>query len=359
MKTKNFFGVFLIFLCTIGFISCSDDDPKFHLELSKNSCEVMQGRSVAIELTTHENTTLEIENSDLIEVLYTWGFGNFKAKIEIKGKQKGKTDIVVTDHETGESMTITVKVKEYPMPRLSVDHPKVNIFDRMDFYLSTEGSQSINASDLSAVCDSMVWTANGLKGSFRVFEHGEGEGWASSRLTLKWGHCFMYPGEYKTYLTAWKDNKAIYRHQLDISVANSKDFLTYNWSDITKDSQAWSTYADVFKSSPQLMITYGLGGTTPFVEVRLFSGSFAQRYQALYDYFSQLYFAPTYEDTTEKQKMWKLYDELFSTHKKEGYPVAIWVTERANIILLMQDEAMDYSGYVIYAEPKKQESALF
>ena len=76
----------------------------------------------------------------------------------------------------------------------------------MNFYLYNKNSQSINSSELSAICDSIVWTVDGLNGSFRVFEHEEGEDWMDSHLTLKWGHCFKYPSEYKTYLTAWKDN---------------------------------------------------------------------------------------------------------------------------------------------------------
>lgn len=54
--------------------------------------------------------------------------------------------------------------------------------------------------------------------------------------------------------------------------------------------------------------------------------------------------------------MWQLYDELFSEQKKydSAYPVAIWVAERANIVLLLLDESTEFPGYVVYAEPKKQ-----
>ena len=55
--------------------------------------------------------------------------------------------------------------------------------------------------------------------------------------------------------------------------------------------------------------------------------------------------------SSKTDKMWQLYDKLFSEQKKDGYPVAIWVTEHANIILLLLDEAMEYPGYVVYAEP--------
>ncbi len=181
----------LLFLFTMGFTSCSEDDKQeYYLELSQNSCEVIQGYSISIDLTAHENTTLNVENPELIDAAYIWELDDYKAKIEIKGKQKGETDLVVTDHETGESATIKVKVTEYPMPRLAVKQPKGNIFDTMNFYLYNEDSKSINSNSLSVVCDSIVWTVDEINNSFRVFEH-EGVG---NRLTLEWGHCFKYPG---------------------------------------------------------------------------------------------------------------------------------------------------------------------
>lgn len=352
MKMKLFFLPVLLSVLTISVVSCSKDDDKleYHLVFSKSSCEVMQGSSVTIDLTAHENTTLDIKNSDIIDAVYTWGFDEYKAKIEIKGKQKGETEIVVTDHETGESATVTVTVKEFQMPCLAVKQLKGNIFDLMNFYLYNEDSTPINSNSLSTICDSIVWTIDGVNGSFRVFEH---EDWVSTHLTFEWGHCFKYSGDYKTNLTAWKDNKAIYRHQLDITITDEKDFLAYNWSDIIKDSQAFTGYADVLNSSPGLMTTYGLSGTVPFAEVRVFGSDFVQSYHTLYDFFCGLYSSPTYTDKTHK--MWQLYDELFSEQKEypNAYPVAIWVEERANIVLLLLDESTESPGYLIYAEPNR------
>ena len=353
MKVKMFFLPVLLSALVISVISCSKDDDKlnYHLELSKNSCEVMQGESVAIDLITHENTTLDIKNPELVDAVYTWNFDGNKAKIEIKGKQKGETNIVVTDHETGELATITVKVTAFPMPHLAVKQPKGNIFDMMNFYLYNEESKSIDSHSLSTVCDSIIWTADGMNGSFRVFEHG-----TKYHLTYTWEHCFKYPGEYKTNLVAWKDNKVIFRHQLDITITNNKDFLTYNWSDITKNSQAWTNYTDVLTSNLDLITTYGLSGIVPFAEVRVFGSDVAQSYHTLYDYFSKLYSVPTYTDQREKNKMWQRYDELFSEQKQypNAHPVAIWVTKRANIALLLLDESTEFPGYVVYAEPNRQ-----
>ncbi|SFK46944.1 hypothetical protein [Proteiniphilum acetatigenes] len=349
MKTKFLFGILVLFLGTISFVSCNDDEDKteYHLKLSKNSCEVMQLRTTSIYLIAHENTTLDIASPELIDAVYKWGnHEGFTAIIEITGKQKGETSIVVTDNVTGESATIKVKVTEYPMPRLAVKQPGGNIFDIMSFYLRNDSSEPV-FNELSSVCDSIVWSVKGQSGSYRVFDY-KGHG---SDLVMEWGHCFLFPGEYETYLTVWKDNNEIFCDQLDISVTDDKDFLAYDWKDITKTSQAWTAYVDVLGSNPGLMTSYSFNGPVPSVEVVL-SSDRDQSYDILYSYFSKLYAEPAYEDHKEKQKMFQLYDELFSEQKKypHDYPCAIWVTEHANIVLLIID-TLDVFKYVIYAEP--------
>lgn len=356
MREKCMLGALLMFLFTIGFVSCDNDDNDneneklpYDLELSQNTCEMKQGGSAVIDLISHENTTLDIKNPELIDAVYTWGLDGYKAKIEIKGKQKGETEILVTNHETGKSATITVTVTEFPMPRLAVEQPKGNIYDMMNFYLYREDSASIKNGELSAVCDSIVWTVEGIPGSFRVFEHKE----IGVSLSMTWGHCFKYSGEFKTNLTAWKDNEPISRSELDITITNDKDFLAYNWSGITEDSQEWTAYADVLTPNVDLMTTYGIRGEVPFVTVKIFNSDTGQNDYTIYDYISTLYSDPTYTDKVEKDKMSQLYDELFSEQKEysDAYPVAIWKTERANIVLLLLDESRESPGYIVYAEP--------
>ena len=44
----------LLFLFTMGFTSCSEDDKQeYYLELSQNSCEVIQGYSISTVSYTH------------------------------------------------------------------------------------------------------------------------------------------------------------------------------------------------------------------------------------------------------------------------------------------------------------------
>ena len=110
-------------------------------------------------------------------------------------------------------------------------------------------------------------------------------------------------------------------------------------------------------SGPDLMTTSGLAGSVPFVEARLLhEDDNAQSYRVLYDYFCRLCSLPAYEDSVDKQEMWRRYDELFSEQKKypDAYPVAIWTTRRTNIVLLLLDESAEVPGYMVYAEPAGQ-----
>lgn len=361
MKTKKLSKLLLLFLCTINLIGCNNEETESacHLELTVNSCKIILGGSESVKLTAHENTTLDITDGEVADAVYTWG-GNteYASDIKITGKRDGETDIIVTDHETGETATIKVEVTKAPMPHLVLKKGnRKNVFDRMDFYLTNDGSQSITMGLLSEVCDSIVWTVNGQKGSYRLYERESGEGVVKSHLVMEWGHCFIFPGDYETCLTAWKDNKVLYQDILSVTIINDKDFLGFNWKDVTNTSQAWTSYADVIGSNPDLMTTYRFNAGVPSVEVAYFNVTsdkyLSQSYDVLYNYFCSFYSQPTYEDKKDKQKIFRLYKELFSEQKvyPNAYPCAIWVTDNANAVLLLDED--DSARYIVYAEPRQ------
>lgn len=351
MKTEFSIGVTLIFLGLFSFISCTDKEDEIgqhYLELSANSCEVTQLRTTSISLVAHENTTLEITHPELVDATYKWeSHDDFTAAIEITGKQPGETTIVVTDNVTGESGIIKVKVTGYPMPRLGVKQPAGNIFELMEFHLYNDSPELV-FNELYYVCDSILWRVKDQEGAFRIF-NSTGNG---IHLVMKWAHCFQLPGKYETYITAWKDNKEIFSDQLNISVTDEKDFLMYDWEDITETSKVWTEYIDVLGNNPYLATAHDLNGTIPSVEMRASKETFSKSHDILYSYLRELYGEPTYEDEKEKQEIFQLYDELFSEHKKypDGYPHAIWITERARIVLL-EVESYDTFKYAVYAEP--------
>lgn len=134
MKTKELFGMlFAAFLAVAGLAACSDDEKggetPYHLELPTTSYELMQYRGGNIGLTAHENTTIEVDDPELIEAKFEWGYytdSPINAAIILTSKgEKGETFIRITDHETGETATLRVKVVDNYLP-ISIDesnHP--------------------------------------------------------------------------------------------------------------------------------------------------------------------------------------------------------------------------------------------
>lgn len=341
--------LFIAFVTISALVACNgEDEMDFHLALSKPSCEVMEGQSIAVGLSAHENTTINITDPALIDAIYTWRESE-TAIIEIKAKQKGETSIRVTDHETGETATLAVTVTEFPLPQLGARQTGGNIFDMMEFYLYNKNdySLSIDFNELAAVCDSIVWTVKGVEGSYKVFKHEKGDSYAEHHLTMKWSHCFMLPGEYETLLTAYKDGKAINSSKQNQTITDEKDFLAYNWNEITQSSQAWTGYVNVLNQNG-IHSCYKLNNGIPSVDLLSLEGD---GYNMLYGYLCKLYGQPPYNDKDDKLRT--LYGQLFSENKRDGYPCAIWVTERAHIILLLADDGYDWQGYRVYAEPAK------
>lgn len=354
MKTRHLLNTILLcFAFTIGFSSCNNENEPnitYQLKLSQTSCEIMQGNDVTISLTAHENTTIDIGNPELIHATYKWNINN-NSFIKITAQKAGETHITVTDHETGASATVEVKVIEYPMPTLISDNSEGNIFELMSLHLTSE--IPIVMDELVNVYDSLVWTVKGQEGSFKVFYHINEEDYHEESLTFEWGHCFQLPGNYETYLTAWKDNRIISSNQYNITIHNNKDFLNYNWEDITENSSNSQGYTDILGSNTEISTSFGLNNNIPFIKVSKIYDDLIPRHEDLYNLFSQLYGSPTYEEEIHGQDyMTELYNKLFSKQKSypNDRPFAIWTTERANFVLLLHStnwEAM----YIIYAEP--------
>lgn len=105
------------------------------------------------------------------------------------------------------------------------------------------------------------------------------------------------------------------------------------------------------------MTTYRFNAGVPSVEVAYFNVTsdkyLSQSYDVLYNYFCSFYSQPTYEDKKDKQKIFRLYKELFSEQKvyPNAYPCAIWVTDNANAVLLLDED--DSARYIVYAEPRQ------
>lgn len=244
------------------------------------------------------------------------------------------------------------QAEPYEFPTLGASQTEGNIFDPIQFRLQT-GNSFMKQDELEDLCDSIVWTLKGEPGSFRVFEKEESPGVSGSRLCLSWTHCFTLPGRYEAHLTAWKDNAPLIDSCLELNITDGKDFLLFNWQDITDNAKGWTGHANVLDEHCRFITNYGQEEGTPFMQLRIFEAAPSDSYTLLHDYFCRLYGEPAYGSRTVRQQMFDLYTELFSGHKlyPDASPLHIWLTERARVVLLQLEDWAKGADYVAYAEP--------
>lgn len=150
MKTERRFGMLLVaFLAAAVLAACSDNDKDgevaYHLALPVSSCEVMQNGTESVGFTAHENTTLEVADPELIEAKLIWGYctdSPINAAVFLTSKgEKGETTVRITDHETDETATLSVKVTDSYLP-IGIDdsnHPA--LANDISFYLVNNGQR--------------------------------------------------------------------------------------------------------------------------------------------------------------------------------------------------------------------------
>ena len=86
--------------------------------------------------------------------------------------------------------------------QLNADKTTCNLLDLTTFSISF--NRTVSMWDISNQFDSIVWIVEDKDKnlhSFRIMEQQE--------KTFLWSHCFYYPGEYKTYLSGYKDKKKL------------------------------------------------------------------------------------------------------------------------------------------------------
>ena len=123
---------------------------------------------------------------------------------------------------------------------LEAETSSQNIFAPIVFYQSFDFGK--DAPCLSEVYDSIVWKSSHSPNSFKVFSHSNYARYVETTF-FKWAHVYYSPGTYKTYLLGYKNNEIIYSSDtISIDITNKKDFLAFNWKDVT-DSDFTTGYA--------------------------------------------------------------------------------------------------------------------
>lgn len=232
-----------------------------------------------------------------------------------------------------------------------------NIFDPSEFNIQFEfeGKTSYTGADISESYDSIIWVVSGQQGSRRIFI-GYSSQHPGTSLTWSWSHCFYSPGHYEARLHGYKSNKIVCSDTLQVDVTDNKDFLGWNWNELTdlnrnighinalNRNYEFTTYAAISQQgipSIELNLWNSLGE-----EEKLFS---QKSDTVLYNYITSLYRQPVYDRNSSE--LADKYNILFSKIDENVQPCAIWLTRNAKIVLLKKDVKNNERCW-IYAEPE-------
>lgn len=248
-----------------------------------------------------------------------------------------------------------IPVEEPPIPpqvRITNADNGKNVFESMVFGVYLEGSDdALNL--LHKHYDTLVWSIPALDLSFTFFESGN----SYSRLQSMWGTCFFTPGTWNTSVLGYRDGEVVYRYEFPVTVANDRDFLCYDWEDVTDGQDRGSGYHDVFSSrernwyfssyrtirdgEPSLTLYCSSGNGEPMSET--------MERKLLFDQLCTLYGEPAYDE--DNSETGAEYDKLFRFRKEGLRPLCIWITDSSRMVLLRDDGEFPVHMHTVYAEP--------
>ena len=230
--------------------------------------------------------------------------------------------------------------------KLTTPTKEINIFEMMKFSISIETTHPfITMLDLHQAYDSVIWKVSGVKGESKILKQYS----SSSHFIWQWGHHFFAPGNIETYLIGYKNNTIIHLDTLSLEITNKKDFLGYNWKEITEDSKHTEGYVDAL-SDVQFSTFKTIHDNIPGVRFYLWDNH-SDSDKILSEYITKTYSEPVYTHK-EADLLLKKYHELFHYKREKAHPQCMWITPTSKIVLLRCTDKDDPWQYQIYAEPK-------
>lgn len=294
------------------------------------------------------------------EFVINWGDGTFDTIViynDCRTTMNGGYDIkrhyVVNGVKT-ESHRITITKEtaapsEPKFPTLEIKGASLNtytanIFEPVHFYL--EGDDYMNWS-LSQLCDSLVFSVMGENESRKVYYDEKGH----SELIVGWDHYFYLPKGCICSIQAYKDNDVIYTDAIEVNLTNDKDFLMYDWDDISDAAIGTVPYNNFIIPELCLISRAGFVGEVPYAIVTMDKGMNVEGVKAwLYDYVVKFYKEPTYSESSEVNTK---YAELFASADEKDTPLFVWNDNKSVVALIMYDYGEGRWIYYIKAEPVK------
>jgi len=238
-------------------------------------------------------------------------------------------------------------------PKLKASYKEQNIFEMVTFSISIDGNDFpfMNIFTLSASYDSIVWKVINLEKTRKVFSYSSDSESNFANFTFQWGHNFFLPDEYKTCLLGYKNNAVIYSDTVSIQITDKKDFLGYNWIDITKQGDHTEGFQDALSENTEFAILKTFHNNIPGIRFFLRDTS-SGKGKTLSDYITRLYSNPIYTiENTDLLR--KKYQTLFNNKIENAQPQSIWITSTSTIVLLKFAPKENAFDYEIYAEPNK------
>ena len=265
-------------------------------------------------------------------------------------------DVIPGDPSTGGSGG-TGSITGESSIKLGLKQNGRNIFEPSVFNIrfEFEGKTSYTGADISEAYDSIIWVVSGHQGLLPVFI-GYNSLHQGTSLTWLWSHRFYSPGHYEACLHGYKNNKIVCSDTLQVDVTDNKDFLGWNWNELTDLNRnighinalnrhyEFTTKAAISQQgipSIELYLSNSLGE-----EEKLFS---QKSNTVLYNYITSLYHQPAYDRNSSE--LADKYNTLFSKKEENVQPCAIWLTCNAKIVLLKKDVKNSEMCW-IYAEPE-------
>ena len=243
----------------------------------------------------------------------------------------------------------TVAPSEPKFPTLEITGASLNtytanIFEPVHFYL--EGDDYMNWS-LSQLCDSFVFSVMGEDESRKVYYDEKGH----SELIVGWDHHFYLPKSCVCRIQGYKDNKVIYTDAIEVNLTNEKDFLMYDWDDISDAAIGSVAYNNFIIPEHTLVSRTGFVGEVPYAIVTMDKGMNVEGARTwLYDYVVKLYKEPMYSESSELKTK---YAELFASADEKETPLFVWKDSKSVVALVKSANGEGDWIYSIKAEPSK------
>ncbi len=216
-----------------------------------------------------------------------------------------------------------------------------NVFELVEFHVDFPNG------NMFPDYDSIQWRVIGKASHFDVQYRKPNK----EHFTFVWSHNFFEPGKYKTFLTGYKDDLTLYSDTLDIYIYNKRDFLDFRWSDLQGELPFGGIgYHTSLPDSCEFVVTLNRHNNIPSITLYNFiKGAEDSKKDRLFNLMKALYKKPIC-DWNSSQRMLDRYSKRFNYNKEEVKPVAIWITNKSQI-MLQKVKYSRKSFYRVYAEP--------